>query len=117
MNNELLYNQLYERTKEFGRTQFIKEIMRLERENKHLKIQLAVKEEMVKIKDETIAKLLKENKELHNKLDKTIDYNKQIIKDTKAFYRPTSDTIYSGDCLIDIAGQNLKILKDGDVDE
>lgn len=31
---ELLYNQIYERTKEFGRTHFIKEIMNLERENK-----------------------------------------------------------------------------------
>ena len=61
--------------------------------------------------------LEKENKELHNKIDKAIEYNKQIIKDTKGFYRPTSDTIYSGDCLIDIAELNLKILKDSDVDE
>ena len=37
MKEEILYNQLYERTKDFGRTQFIKEIMRLERENKQLK--------------------------------------------------------------------------------
>ena len=36
-NNELLYNQLYEKTKEFGRTHFIKEIMRLERDNKALR--------------------------------------------------------------------------------
>lgn len=36
MNEEILFNQLYERTKEFGRTQFVREIMRLERENKHL---------------------------------------------------------------------------------
>ena len=36
MSEELLYNQLYERTKEFGRSQFIKELMRLERENKEL---------------------------------------------------------------------------------
>lgn len=38
MSEELLYNQLYERTKDFGRTQFIKEIMRLERENQQLKV-------------------------------------------------------------------------------
>lgn len=37
MSEELLYNQLYERTKDFGRTQFIKELMRLERENQQLK--------------------------------------------------------------------------------
>ena len=64
-----------------------------------------------------IEQLQQENKELHNKIDKAIEYNKQIIKDTKGFYRPTSDTIYSGDCLIDIAELNLKILKDSDVDE
>lgn len=37
MSNELLYNQLYERTKDFGRSQFVREIMRLERENNQLK--------------------------------------------------------------------------------
>lgn len=66
---------------------------------------------------EVIEIVQQENKELHNKIDKAIEYNKQIIKDTKGFYRPTSDTIYSGDCLIDIAELNLKILKDSDVDE
>ena len=66
---------------------------------------------------EVIEMVQQENKELHNKIDKAIEYNKQIIKDTKGFYRPTSDTIYSGDCLMDIAGQNLKILKGSDVDE
>ena len=64
-----------------------------------------------------IKELQQENKELHKKIDKIIELNNQIIKDTKSFYRPTSDTIYSGDCLIDIAKQNLKILKGSDVDE
>lgn len=36
MSEELMYNQLYERTKDFGRTQFIKELMNLERQNKDL---------------------------------------------------------------------------------
>ena len=48
--------------------------------------------------------------DLQQRIDKTIELNKQIIKDTKSFYRPTSDTIYSGDCLIDIAEQNIEIL-------
>lgn len=68
-------------------------------------------------KEDYVRKLEQENKELHNKIDKAIEYNKQIIKDTKGFYRPTSDTIYSGDCLIDIAELNLKILKDSDENE
>lgn len=70
-----------------------------------------------KIQQDTIKEQKQKNKELHNKIDKVIELNNQIIKDTKSFYRPTSDTIYSGDCLMDIAGQNLKILKGSDVDE
>lgn len=78
MNDELLYNQLYERTKEFGRTQFVREIMRLERENK----------------------------ELHNKIDKAIKYVSQLSSKGR-------------DCEIywDIKQEILKILKESDVDE
>ena len=34
---ELLFNDIYNRTQDFGRTQFVREIMRLQRENKQLK--------------------------------------------------------------------------------
>lgn len=34
---EILYNEIYNRTKDFGRSHFIKEIMRLEREKQQLK--------------------------------------------------------------------------------
>lgn len=37
VNEEILYNRLYERTREFGRNQFVREITRMERENKQLK--------------------------------------------------------------------------------
>ena len=56
--------------------------------------------------------LQQENKKLKQVIDKSIELNKQVIKDTKEFYRPTKDIIYSGDTLIDIAEQNLKILKE-----
>ena len=56
--------------------------------------------------------LQQENKKLKEVIDKAIELNKQVIKDTKEFYRPTKDIIYSGDTLIDIAEQNLKILKE-----
>ena len=46
-----------------------------------------------------------------SKFEKTIEYNKEIIKDTKDFYRPTTDIIYSGDALIDIATNNINILQ------
>ena len=56
--------------------------------------------------------LQQENKKLKEVIDKAIELNKQVIKDTKEFYRTTKDIIYSGDTLIDIAEQNLKILKE-----
>lgn len=43
-------------------------------------------------------------------INKAKEKNKQIIKDTKSFYRPTSDRIYSGDCLIELATENIEIL-------
>ena len=39
MNDELLYNKNYEKTKECGRDQFIKLLMQKERENQELKNQ------------------------------------------------------------------------------
>lgn len=55
--------------------------------------------------------LKKENQQLKDIINKAKEYNKQIIKDTKEFYRPTCDRIYSGDCLIDLAEENIKILE------
>lgn len=40
MNEELLYNEIYEKTKDCGRTQFVRLLMDKERENKQLKEQL-----------------------------------------------------------------------------
>lgn len=59
-------------------------------------------------KNETL--LINELKQKECIINKAKEYNNQIIKDTKEFYRPTSDLIYSGDCLIDLAEQNIKIL-------
>ncbi len=59
-----------------------------------------------------IDQLQQENQKYKEVIDKAIELNKQVIKDTKEFYRPTKDIIYSGDTLIDIAEQNLKILKE-----
>ena len=67
----------------------------------------------------TYFRLKKENEEveqLKEVIDKAIEYSNQIIEDTKSFYRPTKDIIYSGDTLIDIAEENIKILK-GDSNE
>lgn len=57
MNEEILYNELYERTKEFGRTQFVRLLLDKEREIKELKEKLESSEKAIK-------ELLRENKEL-----------------------------------------------------
>lgn len=43
-------------------------------------------------------------------IDEVRKHNEQIIKDTKDFYRPTKDIIYSGDTLIELAKINISIL-------
>ena len=47
MNEELLYNQLYEKTKDCGRAQFVRLLMDKERENKELKEQIQQKEYII----------------------------------------------------------------------
>ena len=81
-----------------------------ERENKELKEHIEKYEHYCKTTG--IEELMKENNKYKEVIDKAIELNKQVIKDTKEFYRPTKDIIYSGDTLIDIAEQNLKILKE-----
>ena len=71
---------------------------------------LNYKEELLLV--DYIKQLQQENQKYKEVIDKAIELNKQVIKDTKEFYRPTKDIIYSGDTLIDIAEQNLKILKE-----
>ena len=55
---EILYNQLYERTKNFGRNEFIKELMRLERENKQIKEQLQQRDSVIEEAIDVIDKML-----------------------------------------------------------
>lgn len=106
----LLFNEIYNQTQHFGRTQFVREIMKLQQENKELKEHIKKYEHYCKTTG--IEELMQENKKYKEVIDKAIELNKQVIKDTKEFYRPTKDIIYSGDTLIDIAEQNLKILKE-----
>ena len=45
--NELLFNELYEKTKDYGRVQFINLLMEKERENQELKKQLEEKDDFI----------------------------------------------------------------------
>ena len=65
-------------------------------------------------KEEVIEDMFLDNCNLQERIDKAIEYNNQIIKDTKSFYRPTEDTIYSGDTLIELAERNIEILRGED---
>lgn len=64
---EILYNEIYERTKDFGRTHFIKEIMRLQRELEQLK-------EIEKEHRTINGDLRIEIKELQDRIDKAVEY-------------------------------------------
>ena len=64
---EILYNEIYEQTKDFGRTHFIKEIMRLQRELEQLK---EIEKEHQRINGD----LRIEIKELKDRIDKAVEY-------------------------------------------
>ena len=68
---EILYNEIYERTKDFGRTHFIKEIMRLQKELEQLK---EIEKEHQKMNGE----LRIEIKELKGRIDKAVEYIEQL---------------------------------------
>lgn len=73
---EILYNEIYDRTKDFGRTQFVREIMRLQRECKQLQ---KIEEEHQKINGE----LRVENKELKDRIDKANWWLEEMLKQAK----------------------------------
>lgn len=93
-----------------------RDYLRLEKENQELKKQLEEYKKLgFKHLNDKCNKLEKENQELKEVIDKAIELNKQVIKYIKEFYRPTKDKIYGG-TLINIAEQNLRILK-GEINE
>lgn len=101
--NQKLKAQYCERTDCSGRIGNSKKVEQLQTEKEQLNSLVnSCQEEIRRLKLQ-----LQQRDEVINKVKK---YNEQIIKDTKDFYRPTSDRIYSGDCLIDIATQIIKTL-------
>lgn len=90
MEKELLYNELYEKTQDCGRAQFVRLLMEKERENQELKSKLEASE---KARKEAIDKLkkwgeepdydmymkIKEYKE-HKEILKILDIDKGEIK-------------------------------------
>lgn len=126
--NEYLKKQNDEKTK-IGvadhkyASQMEDKVIELQQENERLhENNQAMQEEMARVWEENERKerLITQYGEgmcaYANRIDKAIEYNNQIIKDTKDFYRPTTDIIYSGDVLIEIATNNINILQNGSDD-
>ena len=88
---EILYNEIYERTKDFGRTHFIKEIMRLQKELEQLK---EIEKEHQKMNGE----LRIEIKELKGRIDKAVEYIEQLEENEwRCFGRKILTEILKGD--------------------
>lgn len=112
MNKELLYNQLYERTKEFGRSHFVKEIMRLEREIEKLnkanrileKSNIQISEKLNILKD-----WLKD--EIYD-IEETIKQGNKFLGDTKGNYTLRMNLIYRKNALIEVL-KKMKELERG----
>lgn len=67
----LLFNDIYNQTQHFGRTQFVREIMKIQQENKELKDHIEKYERYCKT---TGIKELKENQKYKEVIDKAITY-------------------------------------------
>lgn len=76
--NELLFNELYEKTKDCGRVQFIKLLMEKERENQELKKQLEKKYK--KVGTLTGQLLYEENTKLINQQKEFVEWLEQKLK-------------------------------------
>ena len=68
----LLFNDIYNQTQHFGRTQFVREIMKLQQENKQLKEHIEKYEHYCKTTG--IEELMKENKKYKEVIEKAIKY-------------------------------------------
>lgn len=80
MNEELLYNQLYDKTKDCGRTQFVKLLMDKERENKELKEEIYKSNAVADTNIELAEKYYKENQKLKEQLQQKEDIINKIKK-------------------------------------
>lgn len=80
--NELLFDELYEKTKDFGRVQFINLLMEKERETKELKKQLEVGKEqyndLVEEKEE-LQEQLSNSHQIKNQQKEFIEYLEDYI--------------------------------------
>lgn len=89
MNEELLYNQLYDKTKDCGRTQFVNLLMEKERENKNLKDEIYKSNAVADTNRELAESYYKENQQLK----KHLQQREEIINKAKEFIEKHNETI------------------------
>lgn len=95
MNEELLYNQLYDKTKDCGRTQFVKLLMEKERENKNLKDEIYKSNAVADTNIELAEKYYKEKQELINYLKKEdIDLKENVVNLEEKLRNTSRDSFY-----------------------
>ena len=80
-------NAIYEKTINFGRTQFVREIALQIKENQYLKERVAYLERSNNRREETILYEREENLELSDKVDKLIEENKSLRARIKTIKR------------------------------
>ena len=72
----LLFNDIYNRTQHFGRTQFVREIMKLQQENQSLEKENKILRENAEHNDKVVDKVNWENQKLKKQLEEA---NEKIL--------------------------------------
>ena len=105
MNEELLYNQLYDKTKDCGRTQFVKLLMEKERENKELKDEIYKSNAVAETNKELAKSYYKDNQKLKEQLQQKediINKAKEYVKDYKTEWTLNDEVLDDMDELLEI---------------
>ena len=105
-NEKLLFDELYEKTKDCGRVQFVELLMTKERENKELKLQL---------KGTTHCFDEEENQELKKQLENK--YSKTGILTNEVLYEENTKLINRQKEFIDYMNKTIEELECDDVDD
>ena len=96
-NEKLLFDELYEKTKDCGRVQFVKLLMTKEKENQELKLELSGYRQAI-LEDKDMLGLKEESEELKKQLEEYKATNKILSHEL------TKDKVLQQDCLTTCCG-------------
>ena len=101
MNEEILYNEIYEKTKDCGRTQFVKLLMDKERENQELKKQLEEKNKTKIFVEQNLEEAYGDGLYLEHLENKNQKYKEVIDKAIKYIEKNMNQKLYTGEEIFD----------------